>query len=72
MRDAIRDTALAQLLEGAHAARGIDLRGYRRGTVEERVAKHLETLGCPNLADYMERLREDPREYDRLIDCGPP
>lgn len=52
------DSAFAQLLEFFKGS----WKGYRkvRKGVKRRVDRHMEKLGCPTMADYLDRLAHDP------------
>lgn len=63
--ESLLDIALAELLK----SRNIDLSGYRRSTLGRRLAHRLRRLGGPDHASYIQKLRTDPEESDRLIDA---
>lgn len=49
--------------------RGIDLGGYREGTLRRRLDARMAQIGTDGLAPYLARLEADPDECDRLIDA---
>ena len=48
--------------------RGIDLSGYRHAMLERRLSARMIRLGTTDFPAYLDRLRTDPTECDRLID----
>lgn len=46
---------------------GIDLRAYRRGTVERRATQRLHKLGCSDYRGYARRMAEDEAEAHHLL-----
>lgn len=61
---AIADEALALLRD----RRGVDLFGYRRGTIERRLANRMLSVGARSGADYLAVLLRDEAEADRLLE----
>jgi chemotaxis protein methyltransferase CheR len=59
------DFVLAELKK----VRGVDLSGYRRAVLHRRLAARMSRVGDRGFAAYIERLRNDPEEYDRLIEA---
>jgi chemotaxis protein methyltransferase CheR len=59
------ETVLAELWRG----RGLDLSDYRRGTLERRLAVRMANLRLKDPGEYLQRLRSDPWECDRLIEA---
>ena len=64
MNDSILPPVLAEL----QRARGLDLSGYRRSILERRLAARMGRLRLKDPGEYLNRLRSDPRECDRLIE----
>ena len=62
-------SCLDQILTELQRARGIDLSGYRRSSLERRCAARMEQLQCGESVEYLQRLRSDPSECDHLIDA---
>lgn len=58
---------LAQALDHLKRSRNIDLGGYRRATLRQRLADRMEQAGIPDPSEYLLRLYSDPAECDRLI-----
>lgn len=76
MTDLARSSAPADRLPHAHVAEilsvvrerhGLDLGGYRRGTVERRIRTAMIAAGAPSSAAYVERLRSDRRLGSDLL-----
>lgn len=63
--ESLLDSAMAELFR----TRRIDLSGYRRSTLLRRLAHRLRRLGGPDPMQYLEKLKLDPEECDRLIDA---
>ena len=61
-------THLGKILGELNRARGIDLGGYRRDMLERRLAARTGQVGKVDAEAYIERLRNDPDECNRLID----
>jgi len=61
----IVDKVLAELKQ----ARGIDLSGYRRSTLERRLCARMAQLRLNDSEAYFRKLHSDPSEYPHLIDC---
>jgi chemotaxis protein methyltransferase CheR len=47
--------------------RGFDLGSYKGGCIKRRIAMRIRACGCPTLPPYLEVLRRDPLEVDRLL-----
>ncbi|HSE03721.1 MAG TPA: protein-glutamate O-methyltransferase CheR [Methylomirabilota bacterium] len=59
---------LDEILSIVRTRRGIDFAGYRRGTLERRLANRLLAAGEPDARRYLDRLRASDEEIDRLIE----
>ena len=59
---------LEAVLEELRRARGLDLSDYLRGTLERRLAARMARLRLKDPREYLQRLRSDPSECDRLIE----
>jgi len=59
---------LEAVLEELRRARGLDLSDYRRSTLERRLAVQMARLRLKDPGEYLQRLRSDPSECDRLIE----
>jgi len=46
---------------------GLDLRGYKRSTLERRFRKRISQLGIPDYGAYLEYLRQTPDEVPKLL-----
>jgi two-component system CheB/CheR fusion protein len=62
------DLKLEAFIEGLAAERGLDLRGYKLGTLERRFKKRMAQLGVKSLRDYLDQLRANPAEKNALLD----
>jgi len=60
---------LDEVLTDLFQARGVDLSGYRRPMLDRRLNSRLAVVRLTEPAGYLERLRSDPEEYDRLLDA---
>ncbi len=49
--------------------RGLAVRSYKRGCLERRIAARMRARGAPDYAAYARILRDDPSEYDELLDA---
>lgn len=49
--------------------RGLAVRHYKRGCLERRIAARMRARGAPDYAAYARVLRDDPAEYDELLDA---
>ena len=59
---------LEAMLEELSRVRGLDLGDYRRATLERRLAARMARLRFKDPGEYLQRLRSDPLECDRLIE----
>lgn len=58
---------LQQVLEHVRDTRGLDLSGYRRATLRQRLAVRMERLGIEDPPEYLDRLVSNEGECDALI-----
>src|SRR3954471_6061986 len=66
---AIADPAgLDRLLEYLKANRGFDFTGYKRSSLERRIAKRMGGVACPDYAEYEDYLEVHPDEVAALFD----
>ncbi len=56
------------LLEHLKAHRGFDFSGYKRSTIERRLAKRMEHVGADSYERYVDHLEVHPEEYSYLFD----
>lgn len=61
LADGLPDGLLADIMALVRTRHGLDLRGYRRGTVERRVRTAMIAAGMSSSAAYLDRLRTDRR-----------
>jgi chemotaxis methyl-accepting protein methylase len=66
--DASRPEAFESVLAELRRTRGVDFGLYRRPPLERRLAAYLVTIG-DELSRYLDRLRADQAEADRLLDA---
>jgi two-component system CheB/CheR fusion protein len=59
--------SLDALLEFVHDSRGFDFTGYKRSTIQRRVAKRMAEVGCESYADYVDYLQLNADEFARLF-----
>jgi len=50
-------------------ARGLAVDGYKRSCLERRIAARMRARGSASYGEYARLLRDDPSEYDALIDA---
>ncbi len=50
-------------------ARGVAVGSYKKSCLERRIAARMRARGADSYAEYARMLREDPSEYDALIDA---
>lgn len=65
--DRLPHAHLAEILSVVRERHGLDLTGYRRGTVERRIRTAMIAAGAPTSAAYVERLRTDRRLAGDLL-----
>src|SRR3954447_2541391 len=61
------DEALDVLLEYLKLQRGFDFTGYKRSTLERRVAKRMEAVGAADYEAYMDHLEVQQDEFAMLF-----
>ncbi|HEY7433634.1 MAG TPA: protein-glutamate O-methyltransferase CheR [Methylomirabilota bacterium] len=60
---------IEEILSIVRTRRGIDFAGYRRGTLERRLANRLLAARQPDVRSYLDHLRGNDEEIDRLIEA---
>jgi two-component system CheB/CheR fusion protein len=60
-------SAFDLLLEHLKNTRGFDFTGYKRATLERRVAKRMEAVGAEGHAEYLDYLEVHPAEFSFLF-----
>src|SRR5829696_5670368 len=55
------------LLDFVKRTRGFDFTGYKRSTIERRVAKRMGELGIASYDDYVDHLELHPEEFEALF-----
>jgi len=61
------ETTLDELLEFIKTARGFDFTGYKRSTLERRIAKRMNEVGADHYSAYIEQLELNPDEFSNLF-----
>ena len=59
--------AFQTLAEQLHARRGLDLLGYKDRYARRRLSVRLRARRCASLESYLELLKQEPEEWDRLV-----
>src|SRR5215213_2228276 len=67
MNSDIREVTLDVLLEFVKRTRGFDFTGYKRSTIERRVAKRMGELELESYEDYVDHLELHPEEFAALF-----
>jgi two-component system, chemotaxis family, CheB/CheR fusion protein len=62
------DPELEALLDHVRDTRGFDFTGYKRPTLQRRVAKRLQTLDLATFSEYVDHLEVHPEEFDAFFD----
>ncbi len=62
-----QNSELEPLLEYLRRTRGFDFTGYKRATLERRITKRLQTVGCASYGDYLDYLEVHPDEFALLF-----
>src|SRR4051812_1313720 len=68
MSGAERDPALETLLDFLKRSRGFDFTGYKRTSLERRLRRRMDSVGCQTYGDYLDYLEVHPDEYAELFD----
>src|SRR3954471_16055890 len=68
MSGAERDPALETLLEFLKRSRGFDFTGYKRTSLERRLRRRMDSVGCQTFGDYLDYLEVHPDEYAQLFE----
>jgi two-component system, chemotaxis family, CheB/CheR fusion protein len=69
MNSAERDLGLEALLEYLRRIRGFDFTGYKRSSLERRIAKRIQTLNVEDFKDYIDYLEVHPEEFAQLFNA---
>jgi two-component system, chemotaxis family, CheB/CheR fusion protein len=64
----VRDRDFESLLAFIRDERGFDFTGYKRPSLQRRIAKRMEEIGVEGFAAYHELLNRDGDEFARLFD----
>lgn len=62
----VDENAYAEILTLVHKATGLELTDYRKTTLLRRISRRMLLGGATTLAEYLEKLREDPAEVKAL------
>ena len=63
------DTTLDSLLEFVRETRGFDFTGYKRSTIQRRVAKRMAAVGAERYDDYVDYLELHAEEFAELFNA---
>src|SRR4051812_4896376 len=63
------DTTLETLLEFVKETRGFDFTGYKRTTIQRRVARRMATAGVERYDEYLDYLELHGDEYGELFNA---
>ena len=69
MSDQRADTTLESLLAFVRDTRGFDFTGYKRPTIERRVAKRMAAVGADRYEDYVDYLELHGEEFAELFNA---
>src|SRR3954452_2821803 len=58
---------LRALLDHLKEARGFDFSGYKRASLERRIAKRMNEVGVEGYAEYLDHLQANPSEFTELF-----
>jgi two-component system, chemotaxis family, CheB/CheR fusion protein len=58
---------LESLLDYLKRTRGFDFTGYKRASLERRIAKRMEAIGTTSFGDYLDYLEVHPEEFSGLF-----
>jgi len=58
---------LESLLDYLKRTRGFDFTGYKRASLERRIAKRMQMIGVATFADYLDYLEVHPEEFSGLF-----
>jgi two-component system CheB/CheR fusion protein len=61
------DVTLDALLDFVKQSRGFDFTGYKRSSIERRVAKRMSDVGVDRYEDYIDHLQLNPEEFAELF-----
>jgi two-component system CheB/CheR fusion protein len=64
------DAAFEALLEFLKRTRGIDFMGYKRTSLQRRVRRRMEVVGCDSFGDHLDHLEGAPMEYEQLFEMS--
>src|SRR3954452_23652571 len=58
---------IGPLLDYLKQQRGLDVTGYRRSTIQRRIAKRMEAVAADGYEDYIDHLEVHPEEFAHLF-----
>ena len=61
------ETTLEELLDFIKETRGFDITGYKRTTIQRRIAKRMATVGTERYEDYLDYLELHGEEFAELF-----
>lgn len=60
---------LEELLQTVAEERGLDLRGYKRSTLQRRIARRMALLKLEDYGQYLTHIRDNEHEINELLNC---
>jgi two-component system CheB/CheR fusion protein len=63
----VAEVTLDAVLEFVKRSRGFDFTGYKRSSLERRVARRMDEVGSPGYGDYLDHLEVHPDEFVALF-----
>ncbi|PWC33996.1 CheR family methyltransferase [Azospirillum sp. TSO35-2] len=61
------DSDFSNLIHHIQESRGIDFRGYKRTSLERRIRRRMEEVGCDDFTSYHAFLEAHPQEFINLL-----
>ncbi len=61
------DVSLTQVVTELAAERGLDLRGYKHGTLQRRLRRRMQQLNIARYSEYLRFIEGDPAEINELL-----
>ena len=69
MSDQEQDQHFEHLLEYLRNSRGLDLSGYKRGTLLRRITRRMQQVNAGSITDYLDHLQVHPEEFGHLFNA---
>src|SRR3954469_17552411 len=68
MSEMDHDPGFEALLDFLKRSRGFDFSGYRRTSLERRLRRRMDVVGCQSFGDYLDYVEVHPEEYAQLFE----